>query len=602
MNNYALTALFLVSLSLNIFGQKTISGTITSSNDGEIIPGVTVMIKGSSQGTITDMDGHYSLEITDTNNTILVICFIGFQEEEIVYTGQKEINIALTEDLLALDEVVVVGYGTTKKHDLTGAVTRIRGASLIGASRRSLPGLKKGKISDESITKELKQNDKLLTAGEINDFSKWELWKDLTNDELKRYQTTWEFNPQHRYAVQILDTNQQPVIDATVILVNETGVELWRAKTENTGKAELWNLDTDTNNISIIIKYNTQEFTFKNPSLFENGLNRYTLQISKDIPLNVDVAFIVDATGSMCDEINYLRAELYSIMNTVKQSLKDKNLNLATVFYRDKTDAYVTKKSEFSDNINNSIDFIKNNGADGGGDFPEAVDQGLAAAIDSLEWSKDALCRVAFLILDAPPHEDSDVQKGLNRLIAKAASNGIRLVPVTCSGIDKSTEYLMRSFALLTNGTYVFLTDDSGIGDSHIKPSTDSYDVELLNDLLLRLLYQYTYLPDNIYRTEETEWEENISFLKSADQEEKSEERLFKAFPNPCRDIINIKCKSDISELFINDISGKILERHINLEQTFSTDLSVYPEGTYFINVKLDDETMMQKMIVRVNN
>ncbi len=71
-----------------------------------------------------------------------------------------------------------------------------------------------------------------------------------------------------------------------------------------------------------------------------------------------------------------------------------------------------------------------------------------------------------------------------------AAKKGITIIPLAASDTDKQTEYLMRTFALLTNGTYTFLTNDSGIGNNHIKPTIDSYEVEKLNDLLLRLILQ----------------------------------------------------------------------------------------------------------------
>ncbi|MEZ4986299.1 MAG: hypothetical protein R2795_14880 [Saprospiraceae bacterium] len=64
----------------------------------------------------------------------------------------------------------------------------------------------------------------------------------------------------------------------------------------------------------------------------------------------------------------------------------------------------------------------------------------------------------------------------------------MQIIPISCSGVDKSTEYLMRCMALATNGTYTFVTDHSGIGNSHIEPSTDVYKVEYLNDVITRLI------------------------------------------------------------------------------------------------------------------
>ena len=80
----------------------------------------------------------------------------------------------------------------------------------------------------------------------------------------------------------------------------------------------------------------------------------------------------------------------------------------------------------------------------------------------------------------------------MHQLILKAAAQGIRIIPIAASGIDKSTEYLMRAMALATNGTYLFLTDDSGVGNPHSKPTTDKYEVELLNSLLIKVISKFT--------------------------------------------------------------------------------------------------------------
>ena len=74
----------------------------------------------------------------------------------------------------------------------------------------------------------------------------------------------------------------------------------------------------------------------------------------------------------------------------------------------------------------------------------------------------------------------------------KASEKGIKIIPVVASGIDKETEFLMRFIACATNGTYVFLTDDSGIGESHLEPTVGKYEVEMLNDLIIRLILKYS--------------------------------------------------------------------------------------------------------------
>lgn len=101
---------------------NTIQGTITDEN-GEPIIGASIIEKGTTNGVISDIDGNFSLTVP--RNAILSISYIGYESTEIQITNQRTINIVLREDVKALDEVVVVGYGTMKKSDLTGAVSRV---------------------------------------------------------------------------------------------------------------------------------------------------------------------------------------------------------------------------------------------------------------------------------------------------------------------------------------------------------------------------------------------------------------------------------------------------------------------------------------------
>jgi TonB-linked SusC/RagA family outer membrane protein len=97
-----------------------VTGTVLSNNN-EPLPGVNIVEKGTTNGTITDIDGKYTLTL-ETENPVLVFSFLGFITKEIEVGAQTQINITLEEDLTELEEVVVVGYGTVKKTDLTGAV------------------------------------------------------------------------------------------------------------------------------------------------------------------------------------------------------------------------------------------------------------------------------------------------------------------------------------------------------------------------------------------------------------------------------------------------------------------------------------------------
>ena len=96
--------------------------------------------------------------------------------------------------------------------------------------------------------------------------------------------------------------------------------------------------------------------------------------------------------------------------------------------------------------------------------------------------------RVAFLLLDAPAHHNQTVIASLQKSIETYARLGIRIIPIAASGADKNTEFMLRFFDILTGGTYTFLTDDSGVGESHIAASVGDYEVEQLNELIVRLI------------------------------------------------------------------------------------------------------------------
>lgn len=102
--------------------QKTVTGTVTSEN-GEPLPGVNIKIKGTLQGTITNPDGKYAIDVPQ--DAILVFSFVGYKSQEIPVDGKTVINVTMTEEAIGLQEVVTVGYGTQKKVNLTGAVSTV---------------------------------------------------------------------------------------------------------------------------------------------------------------------------------------------------------------------------------------------------------------------------------------------------------------------------------------------------------------------------------------------------------------------------------------------------------------------------------------------
>jgi TonB-dependent starch-binding outer membrane protein SusC len=114
--------------SLEVLQTRTITGKVTSSEDNSSLPGVSVIIKGTVQGTVTDIDGNYSISVAE--GSVLVYSYVGFVSEEVLVGNQSVINFTMTPDLTQLQEIVVIGYGTVKKSDLTGSVSSVKSEEL----------------------------------------------------------------------------------------------------------------------------------------------------------------------------------------------------------------------------------------------------------------------------------------------------------------------------------------------------------------------------------------------------------------------------------------------------------------------------------------
>lgn len=475
-----------------------------------------------------------------------------------------------------------------------------------------------------------------LTAGEINDFAKWKMWQDLAEGELASYQESWELRLNGRFSVLLQSSTGLPLADAIVQLMNGSREVIFTSRTDNTGRAELWASLYDEvssgKDFSISVTYGTEDSKFiRKAKPIGDGINYVTMDVACNENNVVDIAFVVDATGSMGDELHYLQAEMNDVIYKSK-SISDKlNFHFANVFYRDKGDEYETKTMDFDRVLSKAITFIDEQSAGGGGDYPEAVEAGLDEAINKLSWNESARSRIIFLILDAPPHNNPEVKEKIKGLINTAAEKGIRIVPVGASGINKATEYLMRSLALGTNGTYTFLTNHSGIGNNHIEPSTDSYKVETFNDVMVRILKSYTYMPDcqqnipelNLEYPDSTVALYNEVHVDSTDSIDITRDTVivdrgdttihngggikndkpnisWKYYPNPTNGIVNIEADVDIDELYITDLSGKLLQlvEDIKKDRAVQVDLSAYTTGIYLIRYQHEEHWITGKIVL----
>jgi hypothetical protein len=579
------------------------------------VPFAALTIRGQKTAFQSDRSGAFSVSVASLPVT-LVCNALGYEAAELTVKphllkdGVVNILITMKTAHTSLDEVVVVGYSASRKMDLSASVSTVSSRPFEGrasgvriTSSSSRPAKIKGTSSPVEKSVETKmgaisrekdpgsggyKRSKLLTAGEVNDFKKWKMWEDYNEGDFKAHSARWDLYATQRYSVLLQNQNYKALIGVKVHLLSmPSGDTVWSAVSDNTGKAELWKGfggKYESNNLVIAVEQEIRTF----PAIpFAQGINKITLSRACAVSNRIEIAFVVDATGSMQDEIEYLKEELGDILTNV--AAKDPSLNFHTgsVFYRDRGDAYITSVQPITGGIENTLAFIRRQSADGGGDYPEALKEALSDATQKLAWTKEARARIIFLLMDAPPHDEAKAE--MAKLVKDAAAKGIRVVPVACSGTDKATEFIMRSIALATNGTYLFLTDHSGIGNPHIKPTTDEFKVELLNDILQRTIEQMCYASDCSAKTTT----EPLSVFGNSEK--------IKVFPNPSRGPVVLETNRLLKELFVSDFTGKILFRAAvkNKPGKIRLDLSGFPSATYFIRyVTADNKTGAEKLVI----
>ncbi len=336
----------------------------------------------------------------------------------------------------------------------------------------------------------------VLTAGRWKDNDNWPFFTNLVNSG-SIYFPSYGIDPRNRVQVDVRDEEGNGLRNEAVELYSTGGELIWTARTDKDGRAYLF---VPEGYESSYVMVNGVEYSLikgdEEVAVYdsEDPQGIPTAKPTEEIEIittpegiyqeDLQVMFIIDTTGSMGDELAYLQKDFASIAESVGSDGVTYSVN----FYRDYGDKYVTKNNSFTGDVNEVVELLNDEYAQGGGDTPEAVAEALyeTLAINE-EWREDCK-KIAFLIFDAPPHYGEE--ETIKEAVRVAAARGITLVPVVASNAERETELFGRALAICTNGTYVFLTDHSGVGESHLEPIIGDYDVELLHDIIVDLIQE----------------------------------------------------------------------------------------------------------------
>jgi Mg-chelatase subunit ChlD len=199
--------------------------------------------------------------------------------------------------------------------------------------------------------------------------------------------------------------------------------------------------------------------------------------------VTLDVALVVDTTGSMSDEVAALRETLRSVVGRIAAHPSRPRVRVGGVAYRDVGDEYVTRPFDFTPDLGRVQHVLDRMHADAGGDTPEAVQEALSEAVHGLSWGGPGTVRLLFLVGDAEPHFERGVP--YTQTLRDALARGIVVHPVACSGMGDTGEFVWRQLAAVTLGTFLFVSHGGGT-EHHVGP----YEENDLDALLLRAAWR----------------------------------------------------------------------------------------------------------------
>lgn len=342
------------------------------------------------------------------------------------------------------------------------------------------------------LTADVSQNSQ-LTAGEVDDNDKWDDYllylRDYSGAAVLRVDVS------ERHQIRVQDAQGNPVLAARVdVLVNGQVVQTLR--THSDGRAYFFPRALDnaaqTYEIAVTVNDEVERLTIAPGEVQREWVVTHAGAKQQLLPrARLDVLFLIDATGSMADEINQLKENIHAIAAQVDALPSAPDVRFGMVAYRDRGDEYVTRVYEFTPDVEAFAQDLAGVFAEGGGDYPEDLNEALSQAIHMTEWRVEETVSLIFLVADAPPHLDYGQKNHYAAEMVNAAARGIKIYPIASSGLDSQGEYIFRQLAQFTDGRFMFLTYGAA-GPGSTGTETDlnvkDYTVGSLDTLVVRII------------------------------------------------------------------------------------------------------------------
>jgi Mg-chelatase subunit ChlD len=335
------------------------------------------------------------------------------------------------------------------------------------------------------------QQQEALKAGAVDDNAKFADYVDY----LKNYKgpAMRALDISERHVIKVVDADGHAVSNADVT-VDAAGKRLFSGKSYANGellfhpKAVSGAEQVESFEVKAVKGALTQSGTFGRTAEGAWQL-KLTGAVAKPTA-QLDVVFLIDATGSMGGEIARLQDTIKTVAGRIQGLEAQPSVRYGLVAYRDQGEEYVTAAANFTANVadfKSSLDKVQ---AGGGGDKAEDVESGLAKGVTGMSWGEDSV-RLVFLVADAAPHIDYQQVTPYTTSVKTAAEKGIKLFPIGCSGLEPEGEFAFRQLAQYTMGQYLFITrggDERTGGGGAASATVDKFQEGRLDDIVVDIV------------------------------------------------------------------------------------------------------------------
>ncbi len=330
-----------------------------------------------------------------------------------------------------------------------------------------------------------------LRAGSVDDNEQWDDYLLYRRRFLETGIRVHDLDVTERHRIRVTTPLGTPVLGAQVTILDDRGEQVAEFLTHADGSALFFpraSSAPDATRFMVRVSKDGQSAELALER--EQREHEVALQVEPITPpVRLDVHFLIDATGSMSDEIEQLKRNMIRVAERIQDLPAQPDVRFGMTVYRDRGDLFVSRTLDFTPDVAAFVQELQAVEAGGGGDYAESLNEALYKAIHLPEWRLEETVSLIFLVADAPPHLDYPQDYDYAEQVMEAAGMGIKIFPLASSGLDDQGEYIFRQLAQITGGKFLFLTYGAGGAPGDDTPHhVDDYSVMSLDQLIVRMV------------------------------------------------------------------------------------------------------------------